>query len=246
MRGDAGAHQLRGRRERGGAGGPRVHGAVAETQLMLAQLDTETACEIAGVEQGQPDARVRGGGRERGAHGGGIGVGHAARRVVQIVELADAGVAGQHHLRVDGAGQPIVRVRIQPRRNGVHALAPRPERALIVLGAAAQRTMEGVRVRVGESRHGQPAQQLTGGLGARDHRVDRRPAHVDRHAGRQTIRQPRIFGPIHGHGRTSGAAGRVVLASWSRLIRPAPPAHAPNPVRHWPHRRPRHVPRGRG
>ena len=50
------------------------------------------------------------------AHGVRVGVAAAAGRVVQVVELADAGDAGERHLGVDGGGQRAVAVRVERAR----------------------------------------------------------------------------------------------------------------------------------
>ena len=76
---------------------------------------------------------------------------------MQVVELAHAAHPGECHLRVDGAGEREVTVRIQPRRHLVHALPPRPERAAACLRDAAQRPVKRVRVGVGE-----PGQRQSG------------------------------------------------------------------------------------
>ena len=74
---------------------------------------------------------------------------------MQVMELADAGHTREGHLRVDGAGQGQVAVRVEPGRDLVHPLPPGPERAEAHLGGAAQRAVERVRVRVGQAGQGQ-------------------------------------------------------------------------------------------
>src|SRR5690606_12748579 len=108
----------------------------------------ETGGEVAGVEEGDADARL-GGGRDQGlAHGVGVGVGGAAGGVVQVVELADGGDAGEGHLGVHGAGEAVVGVGGQPVGDRVHDLPPGPEGAAADLDGAAQGAVEGVRVGV--------------------------------------------------------------------------------------------------
>ena len=93
--------------------------AVAEPLLHLVQrlvaLRGQTAGQVADVEQGEPDAGL--GRRPRSARAP-IALGSAYGRpsliMVQVVELADGGVPGQHHLGVDGRGQVQVAVRVEP------------------------------------------------------------------------------------------------------------------------------------
>ena len=83
--------------------------------------------------------------------------------VVHVVELPDAGDAGERHLGVRRSGQGQQAVGIQPVRDGVHPVAPGPERAVRGLAAATQRAVEGVAVHVGEAGEHQTGQPL--GLG---------------------------------------------------------------------------------
>ena len=62
----------------------------------------------------------RGGLAQRLAHRVRVVVRAAARPVVQVVELADAGHPGEHHLGEDGPGQREVGVRVEPGGDGVH------------------------------------------------------------------------------------------------------------------------------
>ena len=74
----------------------------------------ESAGQVTGVEQGDPQARL-GGRLDQGApHRVRVGVGRPVRLVVHVVELAHAGDPGQHHLGVHGAGQGEVAVRVEP------------------------------------------------------------------------------------------------------------------------------------
>ena len=100
--------------------------------------------------------------RQRQPHRVRVVVAAAARRVMQVVELADRGVTGAQHLQVGGKGQLPQPVRVQPAGEFVHPVAPGPERAAAVVGAAAQRPVEGVRMRVGEAGHDQPGEVLDG------------------------------------------------------------------------------------
>ncbi|BCB79648.1 hypothetical protein Pflav_060580 [Phytohabitans flavus] len=76
---------------------------------------------------------------------------------MQVVELADAGDAGQGHLRVHRAGERAVAVRGEEGGDLVHHVPPAPERAA-ALDTAAQRTVERVRVGVGEAGQREPRQ----------------------------------------------------------------------------------------
>jgi hypothetical protein len=51
----------------------------------------------------------------------------ATRGVMQVVELADRGDAGEQHLAVHGAGEGVYESGVKRRGDGVHLLAPRPE-----------------------------------------------------------------------------------------------------------------------
>ena len=151
--------------QRGHPLGPAVPVAVAEPQLRPGQrhrraAGVQPAGQVAGVQQGDPYPGLAGGLQQRLAHLVRVGVPAAAGAVVQVVELAHAGDAGQRHLGVDRAGQGQVGVRVQPRGGRVHLLPPGPERAPARLRAAAQRPVERVRVAVGEAGQGQPGQPL--------------------------------------------------------------------------------------
>src|SRR5207237_844017 len=71
----------------------------------LQRATVEPALQVAGVEQGEPEARSCSGGDERLAHRIGVAVRLAARTVVQVMELARGAVARQRHLAVGGAGE---------------------------------------------------------------------------------------------------------------------------------------------
>ena len=63
----------------------------------------------------------------------------------------DDGDAGETHLGVRGAGQPVQQVGVEHGGQGVHVVAPRPER--VAGRPSAQRTMEHVAVAVREGLH---------------------------------------------------------------------------------------------
>ena len=117
---------------------PAFRVAVAEAALRVGGRLAEAAREIAGVKQREADAGLVRRGDQRVAE-------------VQVVELADARDAGREHLRVCPARQLEARVGRHARRERVHVLAPGPEAAAAALGAAPQRALERVRVRVGEA-----------------------------------------------------------------------------------------------
>ena len=107
--------------------------AVAEPELDARQRQRlsagqEPAGQVAGVEQGDPQAGCGRGRDQHPAHLVRVAVALSPAAVVQVVELADAGDPGQRHLRVDGAGEREVRPRVEPPGDRVHAVPPGPER----------------------------------------------------------------------------------------------------------------------
>ena len=135
---------------------------VAEAPLPGRRAAARARARVRGEQE--HDAHAHGAGRldDRQRERVGLLVGRAVRLVVDVVELADRGVAGAA-ARVEA----LLRDRAHARRierggSGVHRLAPRPE---VVLGrrrgaqldAAAQVALEGVRVPVDEPRDQQPA-----------------------------------------------------------------------------------------
>src|SRR3546814_1838417 len=80
-------------------------------------------------QQGQADAGVARGGDQRLRHRRRIGVRQAVGRVVEVVEFADAGVAGFKHLDVKLRGHRMQGVGVEARGDAVHRLAPGPERS---------------------------------------------------------------------------------------------------------------------
>ena len=231
--------------------GPGVDVAVAEAQLGAFQRGVEAAREVAGVEQGEADARVGRGGAQGGPHGVRFGVRHAAGAVVDVVELGDGRDPGQRHLGVRGGGQGPVGVGVEAGGDGVHRLPPGPERAATAVRAPAQRPVERVAVRVGE-----PGQHHAGqppGVAGRCARLDvGEPAvgDLERDVGRETVGEVGGRGPVAGHRPTpaaarppTAAAGDAVIAAPRRLsgtgaadrragkpvIGPPPPARAARP-----------------
>ena len=94
--------------------------------------------------------------------------------MVEVVELADRGDPGERHLAEGGAGEAEVALRVEPRGDLVHLLAPGPEAAAAALGVAAQGAVEGVRVGVGEPGQGEPVEAGRAGRRRCDPGLDRR------------------------------------------------------------------------
>ena len=137
--------------------GPRGGVAVAEA--------LDAAVQVARVEQRDPQPGRLRRGEHGAAHRVGVVVGRPVGRVVEVVELADAGDAGERHLPERGAREREARVGIERAGELVHLLAPGPERARAGVRAPAQRALERVRVRVGEPGQRQPVEPV--GVGGR-------------------------------------------------------------------------------
>jgi hypothetical protein len=172
--------------------GPRCPGvrvAVGEPVLNTVRWLADPAGQVAGVQQGEPQPGLPGCLDQDVPHRVGVSIAVPARRVVQVVELADAGDAGQHHLGERGPGQREVGVRVEPAGHAVHLLAPGPERAAaagVVLGPPAQGPVERVRVSVGEARQDQAGQVLGAhAAGTLADLGDPAVLHCDRHVGGQ-------------------------------------------------------------
>ena len=156
---------------RGPALGERVDALDPRSGVAVAEA-LDPAVQVARVEQRDPQPGRARGGEHRAAHRVRILVGRAVGRVVQVVELADAGDPGERHLAERGPREREARVGIERARQLVHLLAPGPERALAGVRATAQRALERVRVRVGEPGQREPA-QLVGVVRIGDARRDR-------------------------------------------------------------------------
>ena len=137
---------------------------VAEAALALGQrAAVEAAGHVQHRQQGQADAGFARGGDQRARHRRRVGVRAAVGRVVQVVELADRGVAGFEHLDVQLRGDGLQRVGVEARGEAVHRLAPGPERVLrvgLALGQARHRALERVRMQVGDAGHDPAAPAL--------------------------------------------------------------------------------------
>ena len=174
------------RPERGHPFGPRLCVAVGKPALHPGRrgvaVALEPAVQVRRVEQGDPDARIAGGGEQRRPHLVRIRVRRAVGLVVEVVELADTGDPGQRHLGERRAGEPVVAVRLEAASRGVHLLPPRPERASAGLRSSAKGAMERVAVHVGEAgdrETGQP-DRVGGGLGSGGDRPEPSGRHLDR------------------------------------------------------------------
>ena len=128
--------------------GPGGRGTVAEALLVVAQrrvtVGGEPAVEVTGVEEREADPGLPGGLAERFAHRVRVVVRRAAGAMVDVVELGHARHAGHDHLGEDGARERAVVLWREAPRDGVHALAPRPEGAAVAVGTSAQRAVERV------------------------------------------------------------------------------------------------------
>ena len=184
---------------------PVINIAVAESSLHRIQWQVagcgEPAGEVTHIEQGEPDPCLGGGLDQRRAHGIGIAVRAASLVMVQIVELADDGVSGQHHLGEYCAGQRQIGIRIQSGGERVHLLPPGPEAAAASVRSAPQGAMKSMTVAIGQTRQCYAAQDLLTGLG-----LDTAPylgeapvLHVEADSSLATVRQPGVCGPVGGH-----------------------------------------------
>ncbi len=137
---------------------PRRGVAVAEPFLSVVEhgIIRHPRLQVAGVEQRDADAGRRRRLEQHLPHLVRLRVAGATAVVVQVVELADAGVPGQHHLGERRRSEGTVRIGIESIGERVHPLAPRPERTGFAMGASAQCPMKGVAVRVGDAWQRQP------------------------------------------------------------------------------------------
>ncbi len=140
-------------------------------------------------------------------HLGGIGIGPAFRVVMQVMELADGGVAGLDHLDIELTGDGLDLAGRQLLHETIHHAAPGPE-AVLAGGAALARTfgqarhgaLKGMGMEIGHARQDGAgrAHRVTGGglsAGVGGHR---REAAIDRDleqdVPRPAVRQERSFG----------------------------------------------------
>ena len=152
---------------------------------------------------------------ERGPHRVRVGVAPTTMIMVQVVELADDGVAGQRHLGVHGPGQRQIAIRIELGGHGVHLSPPGPERAAAVVGAPAQCPVEGVAVPVGQARQHHPAEDLVARSGryAAGHEAEAIADDLEPDPGDAALGEPRVLGPVGGHAGPARSRSTVVNAS---------------------------------
>ena len=115
-----------------------------------------------------------------------IGIARTVRRVVQVVELGDRGVAVQQALHVELRRDRLDVIGGQDREEAVHHLAPAPEIVALgsrAFGQARHRTLEGVRVEVRHAWDDEARQAFGVFGGLRELRSDDAVrADVDQHA----------------------------------------------------------------
>src|SRR5262249_17388006 len=137
---------VRGRLQLGDPGRPGIDRTVAEAALDAVEATSiHCGAQVYRVQQGDPDAGLLGGGEPAVAHLVGVRVRDTVRSVVQVVELADRGDAGQRHLGEDRPGQGVVTVRVESAGYRVHVLTPGPEGASAAVGPPTQGPVERVR-----------------------------------------------------------------------------------------------------
>ena len=147
---------------------------MAEAALAFRQrARSEAAGHVQHRQQGNADAGVARGAQQRLRHRIGIRVWPAIRRMVQVMELADRGVAGFQHLHVQLRGHRVQQLGVEARGHRVHSFAPGPERIGgigLALGHARHRALEGVRMQVGDAGQGPAARGASDeGCGRRVH-----------------------------------------------------------------------------
>ena len=178
-------------------------------ELVMTVLSQATG-EVADVQQGEPDPGV-GRRRHQGlAHRVRIGVRTSAMIMVQVVELADDGHPGQHHLRVDGSGEREVVSPGPAGRRGVHLSPPGPERAAAGMRTPAQGSVEGVAVGVREAGQGDAVEHRVdrSGCGVRGDRGDHPGLLGDPDPVGDAVRQVGDGNPVGGaHGRSPAVSG---------------------------------------
>ena len=115
----------------------------------------DTAVEVTCVEQRDSNPGSSSRFHEHDAHLVWVVVGVAVRSVMEVVELADAGDPRKCHFGVRCGRQVEIRIGGETRSKPVHLVTPRPKRAGATVGAAPQRSVEGMGVSVRHARDGQ-------------------------------------------------------------------------------------------
>ena len=107
---------------------PGLGVAVREAQLRMPRGRLhQRRLQVARIDQGDSQAGVRRRGEQRLAHRVRILVAATTTVVVEVVELADGGDAGQRHLRVGRPGERVVPLGVELVYQLIHQPAPRPE-----------------------------------------------------------------------------------------------------------------------
>ena len=113
---------------------------------------SDSAVQVAGVEQGDSKSRTGGGGNECLSHCVRVGIGNTSGVVMQVVEFTDRGEPGEQHFAVDRTCELVVGVGVERFGGLVHGVAPRPKRAGSAVGPPSQRAVKGVTMGVGKPR----------------------------------------------------------------------------------------------
>ena len=217
MQRDADAHQRRFEHAKALDQSQVAVDAMLEAPLPLRQsASVESTGHVQHRQQGQADACFLRGFHQRERHRRRIGVGAPIRLVVQIVELADLGVAGFEHLDVELRRDRAQFVRADAACERIHHFAPGPETVAIArapLGEPRHRALEGVRVEVRHARQHEAPERF--GAVARRARIDRmqrarqEPAVVDldAHVAFEALRQPRMSGEIRAQSHDASERG---------------------------------------
>ena len=157
-----------------------------EPRLPLRQrAPVESAAHVQHRQQGQSDPGFARCGNDRPRHRCRIGIRPAVRGVMQVVELADLGVAGAQHLDVELRGDRMQVVGRDPRRERVHRLAPAPEAVDLTapsLCESGHRALERMRVQVRDAgKHpARVAFRFAGSLGATNRSAASQPSRTSR------------------------------------------------------------------
>ena len=148
------------REPRGWAGADGVGGEADPDPAFPQVLDLVQVLGRRGLaEAGEPAPRVGGVEEDEGDSGGCRGLGCCERLLeAEVVELADRGVARAAHLAVHLLVVDADALGRLPVRELEHRVAPGPEVA--ALGAAAERALEGVAVRVDEAGDREPVRHV--------------------------------------------------------------------------------------
>ena len=84
----------------------------------------EAGAHVERGQQRQPDAGRLGRPHQRQRQGERLGIGAAVLGIVQILKLADLGIAARLQLPIEPGGDDLEIIRRDPQRHTVHAIAP--------------------------------------------------------------------------------------------------------------------------